>query len=310
MLWLGVILGIVTAWGHSLAYLASRWFTVGKRGTSKQLLVVAHLQLGLLASAGIGLAWPSGLTFDWSWGVPALIGVACFCGAQSCLFGSLRHADASVVAPLLSVKIAVLAGVTTLGLYGESRHVSALGWLAVLFAIAGAALTQGVGQRPPTKALVWLGVAIVCYAFCDLSIVQSIRNVEAQLDGNIHPFRAGAFIATVLYTLTGVIALGFAPWFGSRRTQVWLGAVPYTAMWTVAMVGLYGTFAILGVVYGAILQSTRALWSVLLGGVIGKLGDGDLETDHHPSVLGWRVAAAVMLITAVGLFSYVSAPAS
>ncbi len=302
---LGIILGLVTAWGHSLGYLASRWFTVGGRGTSGQLLIVAHLQLGILSFVAMPFAWPEGLEGSWSWLAPALSASVVLKISQASLFAALRYADASVVSPLLSGKIAVLALVTTLGLYGDASPVSVLGWLGVALAIAGAVLMQGVGKRPHGAALVWVLVALMGYAFCDLSIVRAIRAVTSE-PGVAARLHAGLFVATLVYGGTGVIALLLCPWYGSRRPKVWRDALPYAAAWSVAMVSLYGCFALLGAVHGAILQSTRALWSVLIGGVVGKMGKGEIETNHHPTVLGWRLAAAAMMVAAVALYAYAS----
>jgi hypothetical protein len=70
------------------------------------------------------------------------------------------------------------------------------------------------------------------------------------------------------------------------------------------MVSLYGAIALLGVVFASVLQSTRALWSVLLGAWLGRGSDGTLETEHHAHVLGWRLVAAGCMVAAVALFGW------
>ncbi|MEM8782780.1 MAG: hypothetical protein AAGE65_07960 [Planctomycetota bacterium] len=315
----GVIFGLLTAWAHSLAYLGSRWFTVRKRGTSLQLLVVAHVQLGVVAAVGMPLSWPAGLAWPWesaqagaAWLVPAVVGGAVLGIAQASLFMSLRFADASTVSPLLTLKLLVLAAATSLGIYSERLPISGWGWLAVGLAIVGAVMIQGIGKPPPLRVWPLIAVTLLGYAFCDLSIVRAIDAVCAQGfglgDGHeasvAQRVAAGVFVATILYGVTGLAGLALLPWFGARKPEVWRDALAYAGPWAVAMVTLYGTFALLGAVFGSVLQGTRALWSVLLGAWVGKAGDGAIETDHHRHVLAGRIVAAGCMIGAVALFGW------
>ncbi len=327
----GVILGLLTAWAHSLAYLGSRWFTVRKRGTSLQLLVVAHVQLGLVAAVGMPLAWPNGLAWPWAaagdagagagvgagasslaWVLPAVVGGVTLGVSQASLFGALRHADASTVSPLLTLKIALLALATSLGVYSERLPISGWGWAGVGLAIVGAAMIHGIGKPPPLRAWPYIAVMLVGYAFTDLSIVRAIRGVCEQgfglasaSDASVgQRVMAGVFVATVLYGVTGLLALVLLPWFGSRRPRLWRDALAYAGPWAVAMVTLYGTFALVGAVFGAVLQGTRALWSVLLGAWVGRNGDGTIETNHHAHIVAWRLLAAVCMVGAVTMFAW------
>ncbi|MEM1446367.1 MAG: hypothetical protein AAGF84_09950 [Planctomycetota bacterium] len=315
----GVILGLITAWAHSLAYLGSRWFTVRKRGTSLQLLVIAHFQLGLVALVGMPLTWPSGLVWPWeagdasgAWLGPAAAGGVVLGVAQASLFAALRYTDASTVSPLLTLKLITLGLATNFGIYSQPLPISVWGWLAIGLAITGAVMIQGVGKPPPLRVWPFIGITILGYSFVDLSIVRAINAICEQGYGLASAgdastgqrIAAGVFIATVLYAVTGFTALLLLPWFGSRRVGVWRDALAYAGPWAVAMVTLYGTFALLGAVFGSVLQGTRALWSVLMGAWLGKVGDGTIETDHHRHVIAWRVLAAACMVTAVALFGW------
>ena len=299
---LGIIFGIVTAWGHSFAYLASRWFTVEGHGRPTQLLAVGHLQLGVLSAAALPLVWPSELAWDWSWAGPVLIGTVALAISQASLFAALRHTDASAVAPLLSLKIAVLAAVAWIG-FGEAQ--TPLQILGVALAVLGALLLNGLGGRPPWRALGWAGVTILGYATCDTTINIAIEAIIEQTGVTGVPARlnAGVAVAAMVYGAAGVLAGASLPWFGSRDPQLWRRAVPYVASWALAMIGLYCTFALLGAVYGAILQNTRALWSIVLGAVLAHRGWAHLETPHGRGVLAARILAALFLIGAVGLYA-------
>ncbi|MEM7576799.1 MAG: hypothetical protein AAF328_04920 [Planctomycetota bacterium] len=315
----GVILGLLTAWAHSLAYLGSRWFTVRKRGTSVQLLVIAHVQLGVVALVGMPLAWPTQLAWPWeagsasgAWLAPAATGGVVLGIAQSSLFAALRFTDASTVSPLLTLKLILLGLAANFGIYSERIPISGWGWLAIGLAIIGAIMIQGIGKPPPLRVWPLIGITILCYSFVDLSIVHAIHAVceqgygltTAQDAGTVQRVGAGVFIATVLYVVTATAALTMLPWFGSREPTVWRDALAYAGPWAVAMVTLYGTFALVGAVFGSVLQGTRALWSVLLGAWVGKAGDGSIETDHHHHVVAWRVVAAACMVAAVALFGW------
>lgn len=315
----GVILGLLTAWAHSLAYLGSRWFTVRGRGSSLQLLVVAHFQLGVLAAVGMPWAWPTGLAWPWAageaawaWLGPAALGGVVLGLAQASLFSALRYTDASTISPLLTLKIIVLGLATNFGIYSERLPVSGWGWIAIGLAIVGAVMIQGIGKPPPLRVWPWIFLTIAGYTFVDLSIVHAIRAVCEQGFGLVSAdeatasqrVAAGVFIATVLYGVTGLVSFALLPWFGSRRREVWRDALVYAGPWAVAMVTLYGTFALVGAVFGSVLQGTRALWSVLLGAWMGRVGDGAIETDHHRHVVAWRVGAAVCMVAAVALFGW------
>lgn len=320
LLIIGVILGLLTAWGHSLAYLGSRWFSVRERGTGRQLLVVAHAELGVVAILGLLVAWPGGLAWPWEsgWGVasawlfPAVSGGLVLGLAQAALLAALRHADASMISPLLTLKIAILALATSFGVYSDRLPVSAWGWFGVGLAIVGAAMIQGIGKPPPARAWPYVVVMLLGYAVCDLSIVKAIAAVcerayglaDASEATAVQRIAAGVFVACVLYIVTGLAAAMMLPWYGSRRPRLWRDALAYAAPWAFAMICLYGTFALLGAVFGAVLQSTRALWSVLLGAWIGRRGDGRLETDHHDHVIAGRVVAAICMVAAVALFAW------
>lgn len=311
LLFLGLIFGLVSAVSHSLAYLASRWFTVSGRGTSWQLLVIVHIQLGLLSAAGMGFAWPSGLDFVASWAVPALAASVVLMLSQATFFWVLRHVDASTLAPLMSVKMAVIALMTIIGIYGPGQPVSVYGWLGVGLAIAAAFLIQGLGAAPALKTWGWIVAMFFGYAFCDVSISRAIDvMVEEQLaSGAIVADTPGArlhaatFAATIVYGGTGVLSLIASPWLGTRSPKAWRDALPYTLCWSVAMVALYAAFGMLGVVYGAILQSTRSLWSVVLGWFVARLGDHGIETAHQNHVMVWRILAALLMIAAVAIFA-------
>jgi hypothetical protein len=69
------------------------------------------------------------------------------------------------------------------------------------------------------------------------------------------------------------------------------------------MVFLYACFALVGVVLGNIVQSTRGLISILIAPVMARSDDfGHLETAHPPHAVARRAAVAVLMTGAVALY--------
>lgn len=317
---LGIVFGLLTAWGNTFAYLGSRWFVVTGKGNTTQLLVRGHAMLGVVAAVGAVLLWRPGLAptdaASWSladgWASSAVVAIATFVGAQTCLMAALRRAEASRVAPLLGLKIAVLAGINVLL---RGLEVGALQWLAVALAVSAGFVLHGVGGRVGRGATLAVIGAVACYAACDTFIVLTIDRLEAAIttatpavdaatSGGVGArFTAAVLTASLVYTGCGVIAALLLPWFGSRRRRDWTAALPYAAGWAVAMVALYPCFAFVGTVLGSMLQSTRALWSILLGAWLGHRGWAHVETPHGRNVLAQRALAALFMIAAVGLYA-------
>ena len=301
LLILGIILGLTTGIGHSLAYLASRAFTAAGHGTTLQLLARAHALLGLVAAAALPffLDPPRFSGLGWGWAYPLLATAGFVCG-QAAMFTSLKYTDASRAAPMLALKIPVLAvfGSVVLG-----QPLGALQWVSVGLAVAAAFALNGVGGRIPTPALLRLGVAILAYAATDSFITRFIGLIARPEDTAVERCAVAVTAACFTYILAGVLAASLLPRLGSRELRDWVRAGPYTATWILAMVSLYGGFAILGVVYTNILQSSRTLWSVLLGAALAHHGWSHLEAKHGAGVVARRIAAATLMLAAVVLFA-------
>ena len=312
---LGTLFGLASAWGHSLAYLASRGFTGGSperpaRGSAFDLLVLAHALLGVGAAALLAATWDAAAVA----GALGPLGVSfvCFLVAQASLFAALQRVEASTVAPLLSAKIVALAG---LSWALEGRPVTPLAALAIALAMGGAAVVGGAGKRPDARSLAVLLAAVCGYAGCDMGIVRAIDAMTPPGPSGAQSLGAALRCVGVLYSALGLLAAALLPWVLGRGGHPgvspgarWAGAASYAACWALAMATLFSAFSLLPVVLVAILQSTRSLWSVLLGGLLGRLGFGHLETRHGAGVLGLRVAGAAALVAAVGLYAWASVP--
>ncbi len=103
-----------------------------------------------------------------------------------------------------------------------------------------------------------------------------------------------------------MVALAIVPFrkwpTGIIRHAVRFG-LPFSGCWYAAMAALYYAIGVLGPVYAVILQSTRGLWSILLGAALAHIGLIHIEEKVHGHIVLRRLAAAAMMIVAIWLYS-------
>ncbi len=276
-----------------------------------QLWTLSHVMQGVVCAAALpGLWW---FTRDAAWWdrpgwMMWLIGVAgWYLLGQACLFVVLRRVEASRVSPLLGVKVAVLAG-AAVGLLGV--ELSAVQWVGVGLAAGAAWVLNGGAERLPWRVLGLVGVTLVGYVGSDLSI-QSMVDAQQSASGAAGVTRddlardalmGGVVGALCSYVVSGMVAAGCLPWWGSRRGGDWAAAVPYAGLWLASMLTLFTCIASVGVVLANILQSTRGLWSVVLGVVVSGRGHHHVEATASRAVVARRGVWAVLMVAAVALY--------
>jgi len=293
----GVLIGLAAGLGHSLAYLATRWFTVDRGRSVMQLLILSHVMMGAVSLLAMPLLWPAG--FDpplrW-WGQLAGL-LSFFVIAQTCLLASLSRADASRVAPLLGFKIAVLALISV----ALGDPLSVMQWVGVVLAVLAAWVLNDVGGRLPWQVTALMLGSCLAYAVAD-TFIKGTLSIASEVSGDDSRFGVPMFIVTAAYGSLGVIALGLLPLWGTREAGAWRDATPYAGIWLTTMVFLYATFASLGTVLGSILQSSRGLISIGLGIILASMGWHHLEQKHGWGVQLRRIGAAGLMCLAVWLY--------
>lgn len=294
---LGIILGLGSALFASIAYLATRQFMAGAGRSLMSLLAMAHAMQAVVCIALLPLLWPAGMPEISAWIWPVLGTAVFYLTGQGLLFVALRDVEASRVAPLLGLKIVVVAALATVILH---ESVPPLGWVAVAMTVGAAMLLNRIGGRLPWRALAGVIGASVGYSLSDTHIGLSI----AAMTPAVAPVRAGLMTVCLAYVVCGTIAASALPWVGRRDGRTWAAAMPYAAAWLASMFLLFSCFAAVGVVYGGMLQATRAVMSVALGWAIAKLGHEHLEQRLPRGVFYRRLAAAVLMFAAIALFGY------
>jgi uncharacterized membrane protein len=310
MLLAGSLLGFFTALCQSSSYVFSRLYVLRRNGSVLGLLVLAHVIMGIISFTLIPLASPPWLPPFWDYAFE-LAGVAGFyLVGQIALFTALRRVEGSRVSPLLGLKIVILAAINSIFL---SHTLDFQQWLAVGLAVAAAFALATAGGRLPYRAGLNILISCMGYSFSDLSIRAMVdvmvANQTDTLFIRLHASVAGMCLAYVVCGLVAVVVmLGLSIQNnGARRVlKDWRYALPFTASWYLSMIGLFGCFGTVGVVFGNILQSTRGVISLLLGALVAWLGHVHLESKQTRRTLLLRVLAAMLMTLAIAL--YVTSP--
>lgn len=170
-------------------------------------------------------------------------------------------------------------------------------WLAVAFCTMAALLLSHSGKHMRLSSGGFVLLACLFYSFSDLNIRRLVEHF------NDYGILTSALLGTSLtYILCGIAAL---PLLAARKRvsrEAWGYALPFALSWLIAMVFLFSCFALIGVVFGNIIQSTRGLISILMGVLVSQLGLERLEPRITRAVLVRRMVAACLMTAAVMLY--------
>lgn len=291
---LAIFTGLGGAAAQSLSYLYSKHLVDHHRRSPLQVLVLAHVLMGGFSVVLLPFYWRTDMPpwSEWFW--PLFGSTATYLVGQIGLFYVLRHTQASRVSPLLSIKVIMLATLATALLH---QPLSGLQWLAVFLCASAALVLNTVGGRIATRAVIALLITCLMYSLSDLYIKVMLDSL-----GKHDPVANGVLGTALTYLLAGIAAAALLPWLGSRRAGEWGRTTPYALAWFLGMIGLYACIALADVVLANILQSTRGLFSVMLGVVAAHAGLLHLEPYVGRRILVQRILASLMMSGAVALY--------
>jgi drug/metabolite transporter (DMT)-like permease len=150
----GILCGLAAAACHSVSYIFSRMFLTGGRHSVRRLLISSHLMMGVASVVALPFLWTADVPPLRTFALQLAGTTAFYVLGQAGLFMLVRHTDASLVAPLLSLKIVVLAVLTVTVLHG---HVTAAQWAASFVAVTAAFLLGSLGGGlSPSRAYVYV----------------------------------------------------------------------------------------------------------------------------------------------------------
>ncbi len=291
---LGILCGLVAATGQSIAYLYSRQL-VHRKFSLTRLLVMSHLLMGIATVPIMALTWKPEFQHVGPWFWPLMGTAGFYLLGQLGLFYALRHTEASRVAPLLGLKIVILAIIATLWL---ELPLGVMEWSAVALTTAAAFVLNYTGGSNPPRAVAALLVTCTGYSLSDLCIVHLVEAMN--VDDNL--LLASVRAMAMGHVFCGLLAIPLLPWYGSRSLAEWRGVVPYSLAWLGSMVGMFAAIALVQVVLANILQSLRGILSVILGAMVARAGHHHLEAHATRSVLVRRAIAAIMMTLGVALY--------
>jgi len=299
---IGLCAGLITALLSSLSYLVSRHHSLSVGGSRLRLLGLSH---ALMAGVSLPLALllsPEHLPPLKSYYLPLLASAGFYLLGQCALALLLRRSDASRIAPLLGLKIVMLAGITSF-LLGEPLDFWQ--WAAVgLGTVAALALQTGAGGIAGGELPLVL-LTCLTFSLSDLAILALIKALVVPVEGfpPLGRIHAGGLAMTITYAACGAVALPLVGCYRPRHRGDWIAAGQYAAAWLGSMAALYICFGQIGVVFGNILQSTRGFMSVVLGAVLAHLGWHELEQRVDRATLLKRMAAAALMTAAIALYA-------
>ena len=297
----GIVVGLLGAASSAVSYLVSRHHGTRVAGGGFGILVRAHVVLGLACIPLIlwlaPRTWPPAA----AWLPPLFGSTALYTLGQCIVFAAIKRVQPSRFAPLLGLKIAILAVIVSL-LPGD--RLDAQQWIAVGLSVFAAILLQRGGAS--TVAIVTALAACLVFSVSDILIVRLIRALQLGLTASgepLGPLAAGALAMAVPYATCGLIATAVLTRLPPGGAAAWSAGVSYAAAWGLAMAGLYVSFGFVGVVFGNVIQSTRGIMSVVTGAALAHLGWHDLEERVDRSTLAWRTIAAVLMTIAIAVYA-------
>jgi len=295
MLLYGILFGLGAATCQSLSYIGSRWFVVRYTDGAWRLLVWSHAIMGLTSLLFLPMAWSAGMPPARQYVLPLCGAGGFYLAGQAGLFLLMRTTEASRIAPLLALKILILAVISVAVM---RQHLTLSQWLAAGLCVSAAFLLTQSGARLSAGKLLMLLFICTAYSLSDLHIAALVRSLRP-----LSPIRASVVGTCLTYVLCGACVLPFVPSAAARRQpgEVWR-AGPFAAAWLISMVLLYACFAFVGPIYGNILQSTRGLISIMLGAVLAQAGQRQIEEKTSRRLLVQRLLAALLMTAAVWLF--------
>ncbi|MBP8604412.1 MAG: EamA family transporter [Phycisphaerae bacterium] len=294
---LGIGLGLGAAFFQSLSYLCSRLFMKRHQDNILALLALSHIAMGIVSLAAAVLLRPAAMPALHCY-LKALLGASGFyLLGQFFLFAFITRTEPSRISPLLGLKVFMLAviGAAFLGQQFQTAQ-----WLAVLCSTLSVFLLSYAGGRLEWP-FVGMGL-LVCLFYCLSDI-----NIKILVDyfGFMGPIRGAAMATALCYIFCGLVGAGvllFRPSCSTRQT--WLYAAPFAASWFIAMILLFSSFGLIGVVFGNIMQSVRGILSILLAFAVAHLGFEALEPKASARQIIQRTLAAILMSASVALFLF------
>ena len=292
---LGIGFGLGAALFQSLSYLCIRMFNKRHDDNIIALLALSHILMGVASVPLAVWLWPEAMPSVSAYGWSLLGAAGFYLLGQFFLFAVIIHSEPSRVAPMLGLKVFILAMISVIFL---GAQFNASKWVAVAMTTTAVLLLSGSGKRLEVRFIMLGLAACVSYCLSDLSIKVLVQHFEF-----MGTLRGAVMAAALSYIFCGAFGIAAVVLNSKHATRdTWLYAVPFSVSWFLAMLCLFSCFATSSVVFGNILQSSRGILSIVLGFVIAHIGFEALEPKPSKQTIVKRMIAALLMTAAVTLF--------
>ena len=293
----GLFIAALSTVMQSAAFVFSRRFVV-RFGSPIELVIYSQLWMGILGAVAFA-ATICGTSIPWSREFIAI--AAIFVLAYNLVFffffKAMSLIEASRLSSLTGLKVIVVALLALLFFHEHLTPGRVAAVLLTAFAAVGMNLSGG---RIGWKGAFYLSMSLLGFATTDVTgarLVKLMPGVSVTLEA----ICAMSFCYTILGVLSGAV---FARKKFSRH--LFVGALPYSVLWFGAMLLLFASFGIVGVVFGSIIQASRGVISVIFGVLLARTGSVGIEPDVPLRVWVRRAVMAMLMVAAIGMYSWSS----
>ena len=294
MLILGILFGLLAALCQSCSYICSKIFLEKHKGDNIRLLLISHTLMGVLSLLALPFLLNSSFPPFEHVLLPIVGATAYYLMAQVSLFSALKITEASRISPLLGLKILFIALLSVIAL---DKTFSLVQWGAVCLALVAGAILNWSGTPPPFKSVGFVLLACLGYSLSDINIRILVINLSAA------SILRGTLCGVALtYVFCGFICVILLTFMKRPDLQLIKETIPFSCFWFVAMLCLFACFALINVMLGNIIQSTRGIMSIVIAAGIAKAGYEHLEKKVPRGVFIRRIAAAVLMVVSIIMF--------
>ena len=200
----GIVCGFATAILMACSYIASGWAIRRTPGLNAlTLLANSFIWMGLVCVVGVALTWrPEILHGFWHRFPPVVQSLSCYTLAQVLMFMAQRKVDASLLVPLLGLKLPILMflNLAFLGMRFTWMQV-----LAVALTVLAAFLLNRAGKGISKSCLCYVILACTFFSVSDMGLKQETDLLQSEL--GFSPTLAAAYCTFLNYLTAGVLGV-------------------------------------------------------------------------------------------------------
>ncbi len=266
--------------------------------TPTQLLCAAQIIMGVLAVAALPFFVGAWQAPGWNFVVWTIVGTVGYMLGQWTWFKAIKLVEGSRLASLYCLKIPVVGVLCAwvLDLQFSWSMIIGVG-LAV---VAAMLMNYRKGGGFSWAGMPFLALAIVCFASSDIGVSGMLQLLSAHGEGRCY---AVGMVACICNIISGSVVAPFAKKLKCNWPVI-VAAIPYALCYLFTLITIYVCFSVMEPVYVNVIVSTRGIFSLVLGVLVAKLGYTAVETKLSRKEWIQRGVAALIMFSAIIIYSY------